>query len=52
MSETVNATIKKKFGAFVRSRRWWKQFRELVIKCIVHNLERGLDISHEEFDCP
>jgi Transposase and inactivated derivatives, IS5 family len=39
MNETVNAAIKQKFGAFVRSRLWWKQFRELVIKCIVHNLE-------------
>jgi IS5 family transposase len=35
MNETVNAAIKQKFGAFVRSRAWWKQFRELVIKCVV-----------------
>jgi hypothetical protein len=47
INETVNAAIKQKFGAFVRSRLWWKQFRELVIKCIVHNLERSLAISHE-----
>jgi IS5 family transposase len=47
MNETVNAAIKQKYGAFVRSRLWWKQFRELVIKCIVHNLERSLAISHE-----
>jgi len=52
MNETVNAAIKQKFGAFVRSRLWWKQFRELVIKCIVHNLERSLAISEEEYDCP
>lgn len=45
MNETVNATIKQKYGAFVRSRRWWKQFRKLVINCVVHNLERGLDIT-------
>jgi len=51
MNETVNAAIKRKFGAFVRSRLWWKQFRELVIKCVVHNLERSLAISHEECDC-
>ncbi|WP_255767568.1 hypothetical protein [Haladaptatus halobius] len=31
---------------------WWKQFRELVIKCVVHNLELSLAISHEEGDCP
>lgn len=42
MNKTVNAAIKQKFGAFVRSRIWWKQFRELIIKCIVHNIERTL----------
>jgi len=52
MNETVNAAIKQGFGTFVRSRLWWKQFRELVIKCIVHNLERSLAISHQECDCP
>ena len=52
MNETVNVTIKQKFGAFVRSRLWWKQFRELVIKCVVHNVERSLALSHEEYDCP
>jgi len=51
MNETVNTTIKQKFGAFVRSRLWWKQFRELVIKCVVHNLERGLDSASEEGGC-
>lgn len=25
---------------------------ELVIKCIVHNLERSLAISHEKGNCP
>jgi IS5 family transposase len=52
MNESVNATIKQKFGAFVRSRAWWKQFRELVIKCVVHNVERDLTISQEECECP
>ncbi len=33
-SETVNSTLKRKYGAFVRSRRWWKQFRELTIACL------------------
>ncbi len=41
-SETVNSGIKRKYGAFVRSRRWWKQSRELVLACIVHNLDRTL----------
>jgi len=41
-SETVNPTLKRKYGAFVRSRHWWKQFRELTIACLVHNLDRSL----------
>jgi IS5 family transposase len=41
-NETVNAALKRKFGGFVYSRVWWKQIRELVIKCIVHNIERAL----------
>jgi hypothetical protein len=52
MNKTVNAAIKQKFGTFVRSRQWWKQFQELVIKCVVYNLERGLAISGEESECP
>ena len=39
-SETVNSRLKRKYGAFVRSRCWWKQFREIVLTCIVHNLDR------------
>lgn len=50
-NETVNSSLKQKFGAFVRSRVWWKQFRELVIKCVVHNVERDLAISHELRTC-
>jgi IS5 family transposase len=42
MNETVNAAIKQKYGAFVRSRVWWKQFRKLVLKCVVHDLELAL----------
>jgi IS5 family transposase len=41
-SETVNSTLKRKYGTFVRSRRWWKQFRELAITSLVHNLDRTL----------
>jgi IS5 family transposase len=41
-SETVNSTLKRKYGAFVRSRRWRKQFRELTIACLIHNVDRSL----------
>lgn len=52
INETVNAAIKPKFGAFVQSRLWWKQFRELVVKYIVHNVERSLALSREDRDRP
>ena len=42
MNETVNAAFKQKLGAFVQSHLWWKQFRDLVIKFVGHNLERSL----------
>jgi len=41
-NETVNSRLKRKYGAFVRSRHWWKQFRELTIACLAHNLDRSL----------
>ncbi len=41
-NETVNSRLKRKYGAFVRSRHWWKQFRELTITCLIHNLDRSL----------
>jgi IS5 family transposase len=31
-----------KHGAFVRSRRWRKQFRELTIACLIHDVDRSL----------
>jgi IS5 family transposase len=41
-NETVNSRLKRKYGAFVRSRLWWKQFRELVIGCLTHNIDKAL----------
>jgi IS5 family transposase len=41
-NETVNSRLKRKYGAFVRSRQWWKQFRELTIACFTHNIDRSL----------
>ena len=51
-NETVNAAIKQKFGTFVRSRVWWKQFRELAIKCVVHNIEKALAASGNDSESP
>jgi IS5 family transposase len=41
-NETVNSRLKRKYGAFVRSRYWWKQFREFVVGCLTHNIEKSL----------
>ena len=41
-NETVNSRLKRKYGAFVRSRHWWKQFRELVVNCLTHNIDKVL----------
>ncbi len=41
-NETVNSRLKRKYGAFVRSRYWWKQFRELAIGCLTHNIDKTL----------
>ena len=41
-NETVNSSLKRKYGEFVRSRYWWKQFRELTIACLIHNFDRTL----------
>jgi len=48
----VNETVKQKSGACVQSGLWWKQFRELVLKYVGHNLERDLAISQEGSECP
>ena len=41
-NETVNSRLKHKYGTFVRSRYWWKQFRELVIGGLTHNIDKAL----------
>jgi IS5 family transposase len=34
-NKTVNSRLKQNYGAFVRSRHWWRQFRELVVCCLI-----------------
>ena len=41
ISETVNSSIKQRFGSELTATTWYGEFRELVIKCIVHNLRRA-----------
>jgi IS5 family transposase len=43
--ETVISVLKRKYGAAVSSRVWWRQFRELVAMCLVYNVERALKLG-------
>jgi len=43
--ETVISVMKRKYGAAVRSRVWWRQFRELVAMCLVYNVERTVKVG-------
>ncbi len=38
----MNSRLKRKYGTFVRSRHWWKQFHELVVGCLTHNIDKAL----------
>jgi len=43
--ETVISVMKRRYGSGVRSRVWWRQFRELVALCLVYNLERAVRVG-------
>ena len=43
--ETVISVLKRRYGSGVRSRVWWRQFRELVALCLVYNLERAVKLG-------
>jgi IS5 family transposase len=40
-NETVNSMLKRKYGDYVSSVNWWNQFKEILLMCIVHNIERN-----------
>ncbi|MEA1905052.1 MAG: IS5 family transposase [Candidatus Hadarchaeota archaeon] len=44
-NESVNSVIKRKYGSYVRSKIWYRQFREVFVKCIVYNLDRAIQLS-------
>lgn len=43
--ETVISVLKRKYGAAVSSRGWWRQVRELVAMCLVYNVERAVQLG-------
>ena len=44
--ESTFFALRRKYGEIVRARSWFCQFRELVLKCAVRNVELALDRSN------
>jgi len=42
MCETVFSAIKRTLGDAVRARAWFREFREIVLKCVVYNIKRAV----------
>jgi len=42
LSETVFSSIKRTLGHAVRSRAWYREFREIVLMCSVYNIKRAV----------
>ena len=42
--ESVRSSISRKYEPYVRSRKWYKQFREVLAKCLVYNIDRFLQL--------
>ncbi|ELY99551.1 ISH9-type transposase [Natrialba aegyptia DSM 13077] len=42
LSETVFSVIKRTLGDAVRALSWYREFREIVLMCIVYNIKRAV----------
>ena len=40
MTETVNSSVKRSYGSAVRAREWYREFREVVLLCLVYNTKQ------------
>ena len=40
MAETSYSTVKRSLGSAVRARTWYREFREIVLKFAVSNIEQ------------
>jgi IS5 family transposase len=40
MTETANSSVKRSFGSAVRAREWYREFREVVLMCLVYNIKQ------------
>ena len=39
MTETANSSVKRSYGSAVRAREWYREFREVVLMCLVYNIK-------------
>ncbi len=42
LSETVFSVNKRTLGNAVRARSWYREFREIVLMCVVYNIKRAI----------
>ena len=49
MTETVFSSLKRSLGSAVRARAWYREFREIVLMCLVYNIKRL--VTPREFHC-
>ena len=45
LSETVNSMIKRKYDDTLYTKNYWNQTKEILLMCMVHNIERKMVIS-------
>ncbi len=43
LSETVFSVIKRTLGDAARARSWYREFREIVLMCVVYNIKRAVN---------
>ncbi len=43
MCETVFSSIKRTLGSAVRARTWYREFREVALMCVVHNIKGAVN---------
>ena len=44
MTETPNSSVKRSYCSAVRAREWYREFREIVLLCLVYNIKQY--VSH------
>jgi IS5 family transposase len=41
-SETVNSVVKRRYGDYLASKGFWRQYKEAKLLCVVYNIDREL----------